>query len=308
MDLSRRSFCVAAGAATAGLMRGRVLPNGTAQPEIAKRKLGKTGWNATIYALGSAEIPPDAEASRAISRLVDAGVNYLDTAPSYQSARSEKVIGAVIRNRREKVFLATKTLARDAEGAYREVLASLERLQTDRIDLLQVHAVNDSGTLDQVLRKGGAVEGLERARREGKIRFVGITGHTRPEVIASALNRYPFDSILIPVSPLDVHLGDFAEGVIPQAEKLGIALVGMKALKGIERATGGRFEPGRFLRYALSLRLSTLTIGLRRESEVDENLRIVQNFQPMEKDERFAFEKEMRQHANDSTLWWKKTG
>ncbi|HVL38550.1 MAG TPA: aldo/keto reductase, partial [Fimbriimonadaceae bacterium] len=206
MNLSRRELLRAAGAAVGAAALGRaeaaVRPSQSGMPT---RPLGKTGFSASLYALGSAEIPGTEEAVRAIHKLIDGGVNYLDTAPSYQGTRSESAIGQVLKSRRKGVFVATKTLARDADGAYAEVRSSRDRLGIDRIDLLQIHAVNDSGTLDAVLRQGGAIEGLERARKEGLIRFIGITGHTRPDVILSAITRYPFSTILVPVSPLDRH-------------------------------------------------------------------------------------------------------
>lgn len=304
MALSRRDFLKLTGATALAL---KAAPgDAQATRKMATRPLGKTGWQASLYALGSAEIPASEEAIRAIHRLIDGGVNYLDTAPSYQGTRSERALGEVLKRRRSEVYLATKTLARDADGAYAEVKASLERLQCARIDALQIHAVNDFGTLDQVLSDKGAIKGLERARSEGRIRFIGITGHTRPEVIAKALDQYPFDSILVPVSALDKHLSDFAEEVVPKARKLGVAVVGMKALKGLELSKGTVDDAEPLLRYALSLPISTLTIGLRRESEVDANLRSVLGFEPMGETERKALEERMKPFATTQALWWKR--
>ncbi|MCW5941116.1 MAG: aldo/keto reductase [Fimbriimonadaceae bacterium] len=304
MALSRRDFLKLTGASALAL--GGVATEAGAAPKMPARPFGKTGWKASIYALGSAEIPANEEAIRAIDRLIDAGVNYLDTAPSYQGSRSERAIGEVMKRRRPEVFLATKTLARDADGAYAEVKASLERLQCKRIDTLQIHAVNDFGTLDQVLGDKGAIKGLERARSDGLIRFIGITGHTRPEVIAKALDSYPFDSILVPVSALDKHLSDFAEEVVPKARKLGIGIVGMKSLKGLELSKGTVDDAEPLLRYALSLPISTLTIGLRKESEVEANLRSVVNFRPMSEAERKDLEERMKPFATTQALWWKR--
>lgn len=305
MSLSRRQFLRAASAAAIG---GATLATAEpqAQARIPTRPFGKTGWKASIYALGSAEIPATPEAVRAIHRLIDGGVNYLDTAPSYQGTRSESALGEVLKTRRKAVFVATKTLERTAEGAYREVAASRERLGIDRIDLLQLHAVNDFATLDQILAKGGALEGLRRAQRDGLIAHVGITGHTRPEVLLKALDTGEFESILVPVSPLDHHVTDFAEEVVPRANALGVAIAGMKALKGIERASGGRFDPEPYLRYAWTLPISTLTLGLRRESEVEANLAAARAFKPMSVAERQALEAKSKEWADVGVLWWKK--
>ncbi|GMV88723.1 MAG: hypothetical protein AMXMBFR81_16540 [Chthonomonas sp.] len=303
MALSRRDFLKLTGATALALTRRE---SEAQTPRIATRPYGKTGWNASIYAVGTAEIPETEAAVRALNQLLDGGVNFIDTAPSYQGTRSETAIGMVMAKRRKEVFLATKTLARDADGAYAEVKASLERLQTKQTDLLQVHAVNDDGTLDQVLATGGAVKGLERAKREGLIRYIGITGHTRPEVILRALDAYPFDAILVPVSALDKHIHDFATEVLPKANKLGIGISGMKALKGMEFARGLVDEPEPLLRYALTLLISTLAIGLRQVSEVEPNLRMAREFKPMPAEEMRALETAVHPLATTQALWWKR--
>jgi predicted aldo/keto reductase-like oxidoreductase len=304
MSVSRREVLKAAGAAVAtAALPASLLAGGE---EMSKRKLGKTGWEASIYALGSAEMPGAEEAIRAVNTLIDGGVNYLDTAPSYMGTQSERILGRVLKDRRKEVFLATKTLQRGSDDAYAEIKESLERLQTKQIDTLQIHAINDFGTLEQVLAATGAVKGLERAKKEGLIRFIGITGHTRPEVISKALDQYPFDSILIPVSALDASLNDFATDVVPKANKLGIAIVGMKSLKGMERATNGKFEPEELLRYAWSLPISTLTIGLRQEKEVATNLTCALKFKKMSSEDMRVLEKKVAQHADANNLWWKR--
>lgn len=304
MSVSRREVLKAAGAAVATAALPASLLAG--EEKMPKRKLGKTGWEASIYALGSAEMPGAEEAIRAVNTLIDGGVNYLDTAPSYMGTQSERILGRVLKDRRKEVFLATKTLQRGSDGAYAEIKESLERLQTKQIDTLQIHAINDFGTLEQVLAATGAVKGLERAKKEGLIRFIGITGHTRPEVISKALDQYPFDSILIPVSALDASLNDFATDVVPKANKLGIAIVGMKSLKGMERATNGKFEPEELLRYAWSLPISTLTIGLRQEKEVATNLTCALKFKKMSIEDMRVLEKKVAQHADANNLWWKR--
>ncbi len=307
MGISRRDFLKNSGSTIGSLSLARLAADFVRQNKKVKtRPFGKTGWRASIYALGTAEMPSGAEAVTTVQALIDAGVNYIDTAPSYRATQSEKTLGEAIQGRRHKVFIASKTLERDADGAYREVTESLKRLKTETIDLLQVHAVNDEATLTTVLKSGGAVEGLEKARKEGLIRHIGITGHTRPEVITKAIQEYPFASILVPVSALDKHINDFAEETIPLANEKGIGIAGMKALKGMERATGGKFDPEDFLRYSLSLPISTLTVGLRHVNEAAANLEMIQEFEPMDKAEMTKLESASQEHANTNTLWWKK--
>ena len=305
MSLSRRQFIQAGTAAAAATVAGGWEPAGS-KAALPKREFGRTGWKASIYALGSAEIPDNPEAVRAIHKMIDGGVNYLDTAPSYQGTRSETVLGEVLKTRRSAVFVATKTLERSADGAYGELKASRRRLAIDRLDLIQIHSVNDDATLERVLAKGGALEGLRRAQREGLVSHIGITGHTRPEVILKAVNSGEFASILIPISPLDHHLSDFATDVIPRAAKLGLGIAGMKALKGIERASGGKFDPIPYLRYAWSLPISTLTLGLRKETEVARNLAAAQAFKPLSQAERAALEEKSKEWADEGVLWWKR--
>jgi predicted aldo/keto reductase-like oxidoreductase len=155
-----------------------------------------------------------------------------------------------------------------------------------------------------VLGARGAVKGLEKARAEGFVRHVGITGHTRPEVISQALHEYPFESILVPVSAADRHLADFAESVVPEAVEKGVAVAGMKSLKGAENH--GAFDPEPYLRYALSLPISTLTVGFRRASDVEADLAIAARFAPMSREEMHALEASTRAWATADVLWWKR--
>jgi uncharacterized protein len=305
MEITRRDLMIG----TAGLaarLAAKGSHGGEPPKALPKRPFGKTGFIATIYALGTAEIPSNAEAVPAIKAALDGGVNYIDTAPSYQNTRSETAVGLAIEGRRKDLFIATKTLARDADGAYREVQESLSRLKCNHIDLLQIHAVNDFGTLDRVLAKGGAVEGLARAIRDGLIRHIGITGHTAPEVILKAIDSYRFAGILIPISALDYHVSDFATEVLPRAVKLGIGIAGMKALKGMELATGGKFEPEPLIRYAITHQLSTLTLGLRKAAEIPQNLEIFRAFKPMSKPEMEGLRGAVKEQATTRHLWWKR--
>lgn len=302
--MTRRELLKSAGVAAGAVAFAPVLAR--AEKPLPRRKLGRLGWDASLFALGTAEFPGADEGVPMLHVLLDAGVNYIDTAPSYQGTRSESVSGQVMAARRKEVFLATKTLRRDAEGALEEVRQSLARLRCKQIDLLQVHAVNDAATLERVLAPDGAVRGLEKARKEGLIRFIGITGHTRPEVILDALKKYPFDSILVPVSALDAHLHDFASEVIPYANRHGTAVIGMKSLKGMEIATGGKFEPKEYLRYACSLPISTLTVGLRRAYEAQANLAIFREFVPMSNEEMRRLAEKQKSRATEQVLWWKR--
>lgn len=308
MDLSRREFlrrsAAAAGSVSLPTLVGEFLQG---KKKMPLRPFGKTGFNASIYTVGTAEVPSSDAAVDALRALFIGGVNMVDTAPSYMGTQSESTVGRAIEGRREGLWISTKTLERTADGAYREVKESLGRLKCGVIDLLQVHAVNDKATLDAVLRKGGAVEGLERAKKEGLIKHIGITGHTRPEVILAAMKAYPFESILVPVSALDRHINDFMDQTVLYANEHGVAVVAMKALKGIERATPGSFKADDYIRYALSKPISTLNLGLRVPEEAAKNLATMLAFKPMSDEESRSLEAASKQHANVNTLWWKRT-
>src|ERR1041385_2155874 len=156
------------------------------------RTLGATGVTVPLVGYGTAPLGKEQvtrdHAVRCLNHAIDAGVTYLDTSPDYGS---EPHVGEVMRTRRGEVFLATKVNRRSADGVLDELKGSLKKLQTDHVDLIQVHAVSALADLEQALAPDGAVTGLERARREGLVRFIGITGHARPEILAHALTRYP---------------------------------------------------------------------------------------------------------------------
>lgn len=307
MGISRREFLKRTAVAAGTVTFPGLIAEMFGEKKMATRPFGKTGYHASIYTVGTAEIPNNQDSVDALRALFAGGVNMIDTAPSYMGTQSESTVGRAIEGRRKGLWISTKTLERSADGAYREINESLGRLKSDWIDLLQVHAVNDQGTLDAVLRKGGAIEGIERAKNEGLVRNIGITGHTRPEVILNAMKAYPFVSILVPISALDAHINDFATEVVPYANSHGVAVVGMKSLKGIERATPGQFRAEEFVRYTLSQPISTLNLGLRISDEAAQNLKTILGFKPMSKSEMSELETRAKQHANVNTLWWKKT-
>src|SRR5688572_18243211 len=164
-----------------------------------QRTLGKTGVKVPLIGYGTSplgkpdKVPPK-EAVRLINHAIDRGITYIDTSPDYGS---EPHVGEVMRTRRDEVFLATKINRRSKDGVLDEIKESLQRLQTDHIDLVQVHAVSAWADLEQALAPDGAVAALEEARDQGLIRFIGITGHARPEILGHALMQYPFDTVLV---------------------------------------------------------------------------------------------------------------
>jgi predicted aldo/keto reductase-like oxidoreductase len=165
------------------------------------RNLGRTGYRVGIFSLGgqaTIEKPNLEEQSVAIvNRAIDLGVNYIDTAAAYGGADqwSQKYIGKVMKHRRREVFLTSKTHRRTYDESMRLLESSLTQLQTDHLDLWQLHNVAQTEQLDQIFAKDGAIHALEKARAEKVVRFVGITGHADPFVLADGLKRYQFDTI-----------------------------------------------------------------------------------------------------------------
>lgn len=276
------------------------------------RSFGRTGYKTGILSLGgqaTLEIAGrEAESERIINRAIDLGINYIDTAASYGKGVSQLNIGRVMKTRRNEVFLATKTHDRTYDGSMRLLEESLKNLQTDRLDLWQLHNITTQEQVDQVFASDGAIKALEKARAEGMVRFLGITGHFEPLVLLNAIKRYPFDSILMALNAADVHYLSFKNYLLPEAQKLGIAIIGMKV------ATRGRIlsswtpppldeqperlrtpKPGTIsikeaLTYNMSLPVSTTIIGVDSVAQIEENVSIASQFSPLSSAELEAIE------------------
>ncbi|MEP0766802.1 MAG: aldo/keto reductase [Fimbriimonadia bacterium] len=311
MSTTRREFLRKAAAAGLSVVAARLGWAGEAQAagrDLQKRDAGKMGWKASILAFGMAEVPPnDLDlCEKMLRRALDLGVNYIDTAPSYQRGAGERAVARVA-ERRKEFFLATKTLGRTKEAAAKDITESLERMKVSMIDLLHLHAINDIRTLDTVLAKGGPIEALEEAKRAEKIRYIGITGHTQPEVILEALKRYPFDAILVPVSAADYHLNDFALETIPYANTKGVSVAGMKSLKGWQNAGKKVVSSQEMLHYAFSLPIATLTCGMTTMEQVEENVRAARAFRPLTTADMDRIRAACKEWGTSQHLWWKRT-
>jgi predicted aldo/keto reductase-like oxidoreductase len=182
-----------------------------------------------------------------------------------------------MRSRRNEVFLATKINKRSRESVLEELQQSLEKLQTDHVDLIQVHAVNAFADLEQALADDGAVAALEEARSQGMVRFIGITGHARPEILAHALREHAFDSVLCALGIVD-HLVSAADKfLLPAAQERNVAVIAMKVLG---HGTFPNVERG--LRYSLGLPgVSLAIVGMDTTEQIDQNVEIVANFKPL---------------------------
>lgn len=301
MKISRREFIKKTSTAIIGA--GLVGIKGSSA-EIEKRELGKTGLKVTILGLGCAQIGTLRNfklAVEIIETAIDLGINYIDTASTYGDA--EEKVGEVMRSRRNEVVLATKTLQRDKESSWREINTSIERLKTDYVDILQIHSVNTMAELDKITSKNGSLYSVIKAKEQGLCKHIGITGHTRPEVIKEALNRFDFETVLVPLSSVDKLLNDFGDVIFPVAKKKNVGVIAMKVLS--DGKVTDFVEDS--LRYVFSLPISTAIVGVKSIAELKQNVEIAKNFVPMTKKEIDALIEKSRRYANTSVLWWKRT-
>jgi len=251
---------------------------------MERRKLGRTGVEVPVLGYGTAtlgKIEADVQKEQAAEILnyaIDQGITYLDTSPDYGS---EPLVGEVMKSRRNDVFLATKCNLRSRDGVLRDIHQSLERLQTDHVDLLQIHAVNTHADLEAVLAPDGAVAGVEEARRQGLCRYVGITGHARPDVLARALQEYAFDTVLIALGAADRLVSRPETVFLPVAQERGVGVIAMKVL-----LHGTISQRDLALRYSLSLPgVSLAIVGMKSREEVDANLKVVEQLRPLSEQE-----------------------
>jgi uncharacterized protein len=252
-----------------------------------------------------------AESIRIAHAAIDAGINFLDNAWEYHEGESEKRMGRAIEDRRDSVFLMTKvcTHGRSAAVAMRQLEESLRRLRTDYLDLWQVHECVYYNDPDRHFMRGGVVEALDRAKRQGKVRYVGFTGHKDPDILLRMLSfDYPFDACQLPLNGFDAHFRSFQKQVLPKLARRQIAAIGMKSLGGdgrvIDKKRAGVTEA---LRYAMSLPVCTTVSGIDSMKVLEQNLRIVRAFSPMSERERRSYERRLEQDALDGRFELYKT-
>ncbi len=281
---------------------------------IPQRVFGRTGVRVSALGLGGfhlGTVKRKADAVRLVQRAVGAGVTFMDNAWEYHDGRAETLMGEGLRGRRDQVFLMTKvcTHGRDRRTAMRQLEQSLRRLGTDHLDLWQIHEVVYENDPDLHFAKGGAVEALDQARREGKTRFVGFTGHKDPSIHLRMLaHDYPFDAVQLPLNCFDASFRSFERQVLPELVRRGIAAIGMKSLAGMGdpvRKRAIKAEEG--LRYAMSLPVATTVSGIDSEAVLRQNLRVARGFSPMSRAEMETLRARVRDTAADGRFELYKT-
>lgn len=249
---------------------------------LPKRPLGKTGFDVSIFALGGVKYNflEDQDAAAVVHRALDLGVNYIDTAYGYQD--SERKIGLATSERRDEVFLATKTGKRDRDGAGPEIEESLKRFQTDCIDCLQIHWVDTEEDIKAILAPDGVVKLLEELRSTGTIRFIGVTGHRAP-MVAKVLREYAFDILLTPMGAMHGAVRPYFDMVLDAARENGTGVLGMKVM-AYEMLAAHKEHA---LRYVLGLPgVAAAVVGVDTIEQLEEHVSVAAAFQPLTDEER----------------------
>lgn len=259
------------------------------------RVLGKTGAVVLPVSLGGEGILRTTGRSReAVPVILEAlrlGVRYCDTAPAYQ--QSQDYYGEAFREAGPKaragVFLASKTHERRGDRALRLLDDSLRRLSTDHLDLWQMHDLREAGELDALFAPGGAIKAAEQAKADGRVRFIGLTGHHDPAILVEAMRRYPFDSVLCAINPADPARMPFVPTVVAEARARGMGVVGMKVLAAGQLTADRVASAAELIRYGASF-ADTVIVGCSSIEEVRANLALNANFAAMSPEERHALE------------------
>jgi uncharacterized protein len=330
--LSRREFCTGMGALAgagavlmaAGCSRtsseepSREVSSAAAKPTSAsgvpRRPLGRTGVEVSALCLGGyhlGAVKTEDEAIRIVHEAIDAGINFFDNAWEYHDGRSEEWMGKALAGKRDKVVLMTKVCShgRDAKTAMEQLEQSLKRLKTDYLDLWQIHEVVYENDPDLHFAKGGAVEALSQAKQQGKVRFIGFTGHKHPRIHKKMLSyNFPFDTCQLPLNCFDGTFRSFEQEVLPELKQRGIAAIGMKSLGGSgEPVKKGIVSVAEALRYAMSLPVASTVSGIDSLDVLRQNLGIARGFAPMSGEEMAALRARCEKFAADGRFELYKT-
>ena len=290
-DATRRSFFRGMfGSATAVAMAQQALAQHDSPNGLPTRRLGRTDEQVSILCLGGwhiGAVPDKNEAVRIMHAAIDEGMTFFDNAWDYHDGGSEELMGKALAEpgKRDKVFLMTKNCERDYKGSMSNLDDSLRRLQTDRIDLWQFHEMVYDSDPDWVFDKGGLKAALE-AQKAGKVRYIGFTGHKDPSIHVKMLNKpYDWDAAQMPINVMDAHYRSFQKEAVPVCLARDVGVVGMKSLGGgapkgeIPTKTSLAHEECR--RYALSLPVSTLVVGILSMDELMAEIKIGRGFKAM---------------------------
>jgi uncharacterized protein len=244
---------------------------------MPQRPLGNLGWQASVLTMGGVKWDTkctDDEAAALIHRAMELGINTFDTAWGYGNGESERRLGLALEGIRDQVWVNTKTIDRTYDGAKQQIETSLQRLRTDRVDLLFVHSLDSEEQYRQIMGPNSVLKAIEEYRAAGHVRYVGVSGHWVKDVMARIIREYPFDAVLFPIGLFNAAYGySFLETVLPVARERGMAVLGMKVF-GAGRVKKARsIEP--YLRYSLNQAVDTAVIGFDSIDQLEQTVRIV---------------------------------
>jgi uncharacterized protein len=275
--------------------------------DIPQRVLGKTGQKLTIIGQAGGRFPLCSyEDAKAVTlRAYELGINYFDCARIYWNGRSEEAYGEVLSPFRKNIFLTTKSPQRTRKGAEEDLDKSLRALKTDHVDLWQIHQVGTLQEVEQIFAPGGAIEAFEAAKAAGKCRFIGFTGHRDPEVHLAMLKQYDkYDTILMPLNPADPAYLSFEQMVLPVAVGRGMGIQGMKSTANAGLLTEIHLKD--CLTYVLSLPIHCLALGCTTVGQIEDDVRIAQQFKPMPEQQMAQLRKRATWSAGPRLENWKR--
>jgi uncharacterized protein len=283
--------------------------------DIPRRPFGRSGELVSILALGGWHVgvpKSDRDAVRLMHAAIDLGITFFDNAWDYNDGLSERRMGLATADRRDKVFLMTKVCVhgRDARVAMRQLDESLRRLRTDYLDLWQIHEVSFENEPRSYFARGGAVEALTKAKEQGKVRYVGFTGHKDPSLHLEMLSHgYPFDAVQMPLNCFDGQFRSFEQRVLPEVIRQGMAPIGMKSLGGDARSVLSRtIAPADAIAYSLSLPIATLVSGIDSMKILEQNAGIARGFRPLASRAMQALRRKVADRAADGRFELYKIG
>ena len=304
--MNRRSFIGGSLAGASTLATARSAVSGT-RGDVPTRVFGKTGDSLTVVGQAGGRFPLCTfEEAKAITlRAYELGINYFDNAHGYWNGRSEEVFGAVLPQFRKDVFITTKSVVRDRKGAEEELDLSLKRMKTDYVDLWQIHAVGEMDEVEQIFAPGGAIEAFEAAKKAGKCRFIGFTGHRDPHVHLAMLERYDaYDTILMPLHPADPSYLSFEGLVLPEAQKRGLGIQGMKGLANAKLLQ--TLSVRECIQYVLSLPVHCLAVGCTTLGQIEDDVRVAREFRQYDDQEMASIRDRVRKLAGADLEDWKR--
>jgi uncharacterized protein len=289
--MKRRDFIkgTVAAALAAALPSGAV-PSGKSSVDMPYRKLGRTGENVSLLGIGGAHLgkpKTDAEAVRIVRTAIDNGVNFMDNCWDYNGGISELRMGRALRDGyRGKVFLMTKIDGQDAKTAQQQLNESLQRLQTDHLDLLQFHEIIRLNDPERIFASGGAIEAVTDARKAGKVRYIGFTGHKDPHIHLKMLetartHNFRFDTVQLPLNVMDAHYQSFQQLVLPVLVAGGIGVLAMKPMGDGIILESKTVSPVECLHYAMNLPTSVVITGCDSVPILHQALQAARTFHPM---------------------------